>query len=67
MCNAVSFFTFHVIPLYSVLFHLSCRVFIFILKGFSDHNDLAHVEKGNLFAQLDILRGLVELQVLDPI
>ena len=32
-----------------------------------DHNDLAHVEKGNLFAQLDILRGLVELQVLDPI
>ena len=35
MCNAVSFFTFHVIPLYSVLFHLSCRVFIFILKGFT--------------------------------
>ena len=32
-----------------------------------DHNDLAHVEKGNLFAQLDILRGLVELQVFDPI
>nr|DAK40891.1 MAG TPA: hypothetical protein [Caudoviricetes sp.] len=34
MCNAVSFYTFHIIPLYSVLFHLSCRVFIFILKGF---------------------------------
>ena len=32
MCNAVSFFTFHVIPLYSVLSHLSCRVFIFILN-----------------------------------